>query len=201
AASCTTTRLPVGSGTVTATYSGSVDYTATTAEASDLVVAPLTITTTSLPQATLGQAYSFPLTASGGTAPLSWTVTGGSLPQGLSLSPAGVISGVPSSAGVQPVTISVRDASSAVPQQAAAQFQLTVQSATSTPGSVPDGAGGASTPSTGAGGGGAGGAVASSGRTSAAPAVALSWWDAVGVVVLALLAALGIVVGRRHRAR
>lgn len=207
AASCSTTKLPVGSGTVTATYSGSTDYAAATAEASDLVVAPLTITTTTLPPGVLGQAYSFPLTASGGTAPLTWTLTGGSLPQGLSLSPAGLISGVPTSAGAQPVTISVRDASSAVPQQTAAQFQLTVGSVTSTPGSAPGGvggvggAGGASPPATGAGDGGTGAAVASPGRASAAAAVALSWWDAVGVVVLALLAALGIFVRRRRRAR
>lgn len=216
-ASCTTTRLPVGSGTATATYSGSADYAAATAQAAYLVVAPLRITTTTLPAGVLGQAYNFRLTAAGGTAPLSWKVAGGSLPPGLSLSLSGLISGVPSQAAEQPVTVAVSDASPEVPQQVTTQFQVTVLSATSTPGSSPAGTGGASGASTGAGGAGgsqtpspaasgggsgSGGAVASSGRVSAgAAAPALSWWDAVGVVVLALLAALGVLVGRRRRAR
>ena len=213
-ASCSTTRLPVGSGTATATYSGSADYATSTAEAAYLVVAPLGITTTTLPAGVLGQAYSFRLTAAGGTAPLSWKVAGGSLPPGLSLSPSGLISGIPSQAGEQPVTVAVSDASPEVPQQVATEFQVSVLSATSTPGSTPAGTGGGpgayngtagdggyQTPSPGAGGGGPGsGSAAASAGPSSAGAAALSWWDAVGVVVLALLAALGVLGRRRRRA-
>ncbi len=44
------------------------------------------VTTTALPTASLGLAYSQTLAASGGTAPYTWAVTSGALPAGLSLS-------------------------------------------------------------------------------------------------------------------
>jgi Putative Ig domain len=60
---------------------------------------PLIITTTSLPDGQVGHAYSTALVASGGTPPLSWTLTGGALPAGLTLNSAtGAISGTPGSA-------------------------------------------------------------------------------------------------------
>ncbi|MGH7642016.1 MAG: putative Ig domain-containing protein [Candidatus Dormibacteria bacterium] len=61
----------------------------------------LTITTanspTSPPNATVGKSYSFTLQASGGTGSYRWVKTGGTLPAGLHLSAAGVISGTPTS--------------------------------------------------------------------------------------------------------
>jgi hypothetical protein len=55
----------------------------------------LSITTTSLPTCVLGQMYSASLTASGGTAPYTWALSG-ELPVGLSLDETtGVISGTP----------------------------------------------------------------------------------------------------------
>ncbi len=54
---------------------------------------PLAITTTSLPAATVGVAYSFQMAASGGVTPYGWTATG--LPAGLSCSTTGLISGTP----------------------------------------------------------------------------------------------------------
>ena len=57
-------------------------------------VCPLSVTTNSLPSATLGTRYSVPvLTLSGGVAPYTWSVSDRALPPGLSLSPAGVIAG------------------------------------------------------------------------------------------------------------
>lgn len=53
-----------------------------------------TITTTTLPNGTVGTAYNQTLIADG-TAPITWSVTGGSLPDGLSLSEDGVLSGTP----------------------------------------------------------------------------------------------------------
>ena len=53
-----------------------------------------TITTTDLPNGTVDAEYKQTLIADG-TAPITWSVTGGSLPDGLSLSEDGVLSGTP----------------------------------------------------------------------------------------------------------
>lgn len=60
-------------------------------------IAP-TITTESLPDGTVGTAYSQTLAADG-SAPIAWSVSGGSLPEGLTLSNDGTISGTPTAAG------------------------------------------------------------------------------------------------------
>src|SRR5436309_2124359 len=59
----------------------------------------LSITTSGLPGATVGTAYSTTLAASGGSGTKSWAVTAGSLPAGLSLSSTGVVSGTPTPPG------------------------------------------------------------------------------------------------------
>ena len=82
-----------------------------------------TITTTSLPNGTVGQAYSAQLNATGGTSPYTWSVSSGSLPAGLSLSVAGLISGTPTTAGSSTFAAMVSDASS---QSATSNFTLTV---------------------------------------------------------------------------
>jgi hypothetical protein len=74
--------------------------------------APLTISSASLPNGTVGTAYSSTLTASGGTNPYAWTVTSGTLPAGLSLSRGGTISGTPTGAGQSNFTVQVTDSSS-----------------------------------------------------------------------------------------
>jgi hypothetical protein len=56
----------------------------------------ISITTNTLTGGTVGTAYSQTLTASGGTAPYTWTIVSGTLPAGLTLSTRGVISGTPS---------------------------------------------------------------------------------------------------------
>jgi hypothetical protein len=56
----------------------------------------LTITSTTLPAATSGTAYSAQLTVTGGAAPYSWVVAHGvSMPAGLSISSSGLIAGTP----------------------------------------------------------------------------------------------------------
>ena len=71
---------------------------------------PLTITTTSLPVAIVGIAYSTSLSASNGQTPYSWSlVNGSSLPPGLGLSWAGKIIGTPTKAGTYKFTVQVKD--------------------------------------------------------------------------------------------
>jgi len=60
---------------------------------------------------TVGTATSLQLTASGGTAPYTWSATG--LPAGLSISSSGLISGTPTTAGSYSVTATARDATGA----------------------------------------------------------------------------------------
>src|SRR5579859_7278747 len=60
------------------------------------------------PELFVGQAFSFAFTAVGGVGALTWSETG-TLPTGLSLSAAGVLSGTATSAGTYPVTIAATD--------------------------------------------------------------------------------------------
>ncbi len=57
------------------------------------------VTTTSLPNATVGFAYSASLQATGGKSPYTWSVKAGVLPAGLSLSATGSIVGTPTASG------------------------------------------------------------------------------------------------------
>jgi hypothetical protein len=67
--------------------------------------AALTITTTSVPDMVLRQPYSFTLTAS---APGQWRVSQGQLPAGITLSPGGTLSGVPTKNGAESFTLEVK---------------------------------------------------------------------------------------------
>ncbi len=69
----------------------------------------LDMLTNSLPAATLNTAYTFQLTAAGGTTPYTWTLLSGA-PQGITLSQAGVLSGTPLQAGNFNLQIRVTDA-------------------------------------------------------------------------------------------
>ncbi|HEY6465968.1 MAG TPA: putative Ig domain-containing protein [Candidatus Acidoferrales bacterium] len=71
---------------------------------------PLSVTTTSLPSASLNVAYTATtLQASGGVPPYSWSLFSGVLPPGLSLSTGGTISGTPTQAGLFAFTVFVSD--------------------------------------------------------------------------------------------
>jgi hypothetical protein len=88
---------------------------------------PVNITTTSLPGATSGSAYSATLTATGGKTPYSWKLTSGALPAGLTLKSSGSISGTTTTTGSFSLTIQVTD-SSATKQTDSNPFTLTVSS-------------------------------------------------------------------------
>lgn len=71
----------------------------------------LHITISALPNATVGQPYSAIVSAEGGTDPLTWSITSGDLPPGITLNTSnGLISGTPSTAGTYNITIRVTDA-------------------------------------------------------------------------------------------
>jgi hypothetical protein len=94
------------------------------------IASPLMITTASLASGKVGGAYSQTLTATGGIAPLIWSLAAGSspLPPGLTLSNAGVIAGTPTATGTFSFTVQVAD--SATPQQIASKaFSITVANA------------------------------------------------------------------------
>ncbi|MGL6548531.1 putative Ig domain-containing protein [Aeromonas hydrophila] len=120
--------------TPSAGFSGpdSFTYTATNASGTS---SPATVTiTVSTPSITLnpgtlsngsvGTAYSQTITASGGSAPYSYAITAGALPEGLSLNAtSGLISGTPSTAGTTELAITVTDANGATSLQ---NFSITI---------------------------------------------------------------------------
>ncbi|NIA10540.1 MAG: hypothetical protein GWP10_12620, partial [Nitrospiraceae bacterium] len=88
----------------------------------------LSIVTNSLSNANLGVFYSQTLTASGGTGSYIWSITSGSLPSGLSLSPStGVVSGTPTSIGTSNFTVQVTSGT----QTSKKNFSITIKSSIS----------------------------------------------------------------------
>ena len=76
-----------------------------------ILVVPVTITPSTLPNATEGVAYSQTLVAQGGAGgPYTFSAPASSLPAGLSLSSSGVLAGTPTVAGTFSVPITVTDA-------------------------------------------------------------------------------------------
>jgi Ice-binding-like/Putative Ig domain/IPTL-CTERM motif len=69
----------------------------------------ITLAPPMLPTGKVGVAYSQQITASGGLAPYTFSVVGGTLPAGLTLSSGGLLSGTPTTLGSSPVTIEATD--------------------------------------------------------------------------------------------
>lgn len=93
--------------TVTATDSASQSSSQTfslTVSAPTIAISP-----GSIPNATVGVAYSQTFTASGGNGSYSYSITAGALPAGMSLSSSGVLSGTPTAGGSFGFTITATD--------------------------------------------------------------------------------------------
>jgi hypothetical protein len=102
-----------GNFAVTAIYSGDANYATSTGSLAQPQQVIIDFTPTTLTDATVGVPYSLALAGAGGTAPYTFAVESGSLPAGLSMTSAGVISGTPlRSAGFEFV-IRVTDANGA----------------------------------------------------------------------------------------
>jgi len=100
-----------------------------------LVVAPLVITTTTLPNGTQGTAYSATINTTGGQGTVGQSVTSGALPTGFILSASGALSGTPSAAGTFTFTVTATDQDS--PPQVASQFySILIAPAVQVPGNV-----------------------------------------------------------------
>jgi hypothetical protein len=89
-----------------------------------------TITTTTLPNGTVGAAYSATLAATGDT-PITWSIDSGTLPGGLTLTGStGVISGIPAAAGTATFTVK---ATNGVSPDAAKSLSITVTAGSAPP--------------------------------------------------------------------
>src|SRR6266568_5069683 len=71
--------------------------------------APSITTTSPLPNGGVGFTYNFPFGASGGTQPYSWLQISGTLPNGITLSQQGVLSGTFTTPGTFNFTVKVKD--------------------------------------------------------------------------------------------
>ncbi len=101
-----------------------------------IVVNPAT-----LPNTTAGLAYSQTISATGGVAPYSFSVTVGSLPTGLTLSTGGALSGTTTASGTFNFTVTARDANNQ-PATRAYTVVVAVPTLSLTPGTLPAGTAG-----------------------------------------------------------
>ncbi|MGJ5816095.1 beta strand repeat-containing protein [Paludibaculum fermentans] len=130
------TLLPVGVVNGTPTANGTYNFVARVTDSSGAftlqsfnvtVGSSLAFTTSSpLPNAPTGVAYSQTLAVSGGNAPYTFSVSGGSMPQGLTLATGGVLSGTPTTAGTYAFTVLVTDVTGLTTTK---DFSLTVGAA------------------------------------------------------------------------
>ncbi|MFL6172274.1 MAG: putative Ig domain-containing protein [Marmoricola sp.] len=113
-----------------------------------LVIAPMTITTSSLPDAPVAVPYSATLAESGGKSTWTWSVTAGVLPAGLKLSAAGKITGSPTTPGTSTFTVKVQDSTTPTKRVATRQMSITVTPMTVIGSNLPAGLAGKAYPST-----------------------------------------------------
>ena len=113
-----TTALATGSYTLTAVYNGDANDSASTSAGFAITVSPVSPPppngiTVSFPGAlqpgTVGSGYSASFGATGGTGTINWSVTGGSLPDGIGFSSGGFLSGTPTTAGTFSFTVTATD--------------------------------------------------------------------------------------------
>ncbi len=129
-----TPTVPAGLNTFTVMATDSSVPTAQTATKvlSIQVIAALSITTTTLPAGTVNTPYSQTVLATGGTTPITWSITVGTLPAGLTLAPStGVISGTPTGpAGTASFTVKATDSTTPTAQTATQALSITINVAT-----------------------------------------------------------------------
>jgi hypothetical protein len=90
---------------------------------------PISITTTTLNPGTINTTFTATLAATGGSGTYTWSVSSGTLPTGLTLSSAGVITGTPTTAGLSGFTVQAEDSES-TPQMATQPLKLAISGGT-----------------------------------------------------------------------
>lgn len=103
----------------------------------------ITITPGSLTNGVVGQTFTQVFTASGGTAPYTFTLLSGSLPNGVTLQPDGTLTGVPTQSGAFTFTIKVTDKNGCV-GTITIHWQINCPQIIIAPATVHDGTAGAS---------------------------------------------------------
>jgi uncharacterized protein YhjY with autotransporter beta-barrel domain len=120
AGSATLSGTPTQAGTFNFTVSvlndGSsgtgIPFTTSRSYALTVSVPTLGISPSTLTQPQVGISYNQPLSTSGGISPYSYTGTSGTLPDGLTLSSSGLISGTPTTAGAYSFSVTSTDSAS-----------------------------------------------------------------------------------------
>ncbi|MBV1854512.1 ExeM/NucH family extracellular endonuclease [Catellatospora sp. NEAU-YM18] len=126
-ATLVTSVLPGGDHAITAEYSGSADLLGSqSGPLAVAVVDPVTLDGV-LPGGTVGSAYSASVSAGGG-GPITFALSDGALPPGLSLSASGVVSGTPTVGGGYTFTVTATNPVSTV----ARDYTVTVAAAATT---------------------------------------------------------------------
>jgi hypothetical protein len=137
AGSLTGSPTTAGTSNFTIKVADAAGGSASKAFALTINTVPAITTASPLPTGTIGTSYSQTFAVSGGTTPFTWSATSGTLPAGLTLSSAGVLSGTPTTAGTSNFTIKVADAAGGSASKA---FSLNINtSLTITTSSLPAG--------------------------------------------------------------
>nr|WP_324251942.1 putative Ig domain-containing protein [Xanthomonas arboricola] len=125
-----------GSFNFTVTATDANTFTATQAYALTVAGPNLALPASTLPAGTAGQAYAATISpATGGTAPYSYTLTAGTLPNGVVLDAAsGALSGTPTLSGNFAFTLTATDSTPSPAAQASRNYTLTIAAATLVPG-------------------------------------------------------------------
>jgi len=110
----TLSGTPTSSGnfSFTAKATDAFSYTGTRSYTLTIVAGSMAITPATLPAPIYSSSYSQQLTVSGGVAPYTFSINGGSLPTGIALSSTGTLTGSPSKAGTYTFSVTAVDSSS-----------------------------------------------------------------------------------------
>jgi gliding motility-associated-like protein len=130
------TGTPTAAGTFNFTVTATDASTAFASQAYTVVVTPPTtlITPATLPGGGVGIAYNQNIVASGGIAPYTYSVTAGAVPNGLTLSTSGALTGTPTTGGIFNFTATATGSStgSGAPHTGSRAYSLVIGTATQT---------------------------------------------------------------------